>query len=1100
MKRSLVLSLLAILAVCGCQVKEEGEFAPEGKSFTATMEATVGDATDIGTKTSLDNLNVLWTLGDQVSIFVGSTVNEHYQVTDASDGKTAAALFRVENPESVPSEAISNNVAFYPYEATAGIVQNGSSYVISDIVFPYTQYFAQASFGNGAFPMVAVTSSTGDYSLKFKNVLGGLKLRLKGTAEITSVSITGNNGEILCGSAEVTASADNAPSVEMTDADGTRATLICQEYVQLSETEATAFIIALPPMTMTGGFTVVVCDSQGASMEIQTTRSQTITRSNILSMPEVTYVGTAPYVPPVPEAVDLGLPSGIKWASFNLGAAAPEEYGDYYAWGETEPYYESQDPLVWKSGKAAGYNWQSYRFGTSTNLTKYNIDSNHGSVIDNKTRLELSDDAANASWGGAWRMPTYDEWLELIATKENTSSYQWELKTINGHDGWEVKCLANGNSIFLPVTGIRSDDRLGNGCDYWSSSLVTGGFDGLLAADPSSAWTAWIDQDMCGYWPMYRMFGCPVRPVTDEDVLVSVTGISLDKSSMALDVEEESTVTATVSPSNATKKDVIWSSSDRSVATVSWEGVVTAVTAGHATITATTYDGGFTATCAVTVQAIPEAVDLGLPSGIKWASYNLGANAPEDFGDFFAWGEEEPYYSSKDLSAWKDGKTQGYKWTSYTWCNGSSSTLTRYNTDSAKGTVDNKTVLAPDDDAAYAELGGNWRMPTEAEWSELMANCTWTWTEQGGVSGRLVTSNTNGNSIFLPAAGYLENKLQYFAGSSAGYWSSSLNSASPDRARYMDFASNSRSITNANRYWGLSIRPVSDEGVRVSVTRVSLNRSSLSLLAGNTASLTATVAPANATQPAVIWSSSNTAVATVNYNGVVTAVSVGTAIITATTYDGGRSETCGVCVSAPEAVDLGLTSGLKWSSCNIDASAPEDYGNYFGWGEVEPAYNSKLDMLNHVGGFGWNEYQWCDGSNRELTKYCTNKSYGTVDNKTVLDPEDDAARVNWGGAWRMPTWSDWYELLAQCEWTRTTQNGIDGFLVTGSNNNSIFLPSAGVIASYYLDYAGTCGYYWTTALSSETPTSASIFFFNTQDYFRNDIPRAYGGSIRPVTE
>ena len=135
MKRSLVLSLLALLAVCGCQVKEESEFAPEGKSFTATMEAVIDGAPGVETKTSLDNLNVLWTLGDQMSIFVGSTVNEHYQVTDASDGKTAAALFRVENPESVPSEAISNNVAFYPYEATAGIVQNGSSYVISDIVF-----------------------------------------------------------------------------------------------------------------------------------------------------------------------------------------------------------------------------------------------------------------------------------------------------------------------------------------------------------------------------------------------------------------------------------------------------------------------------------------------------------------------------------------------------------------------------------------------------------------------------------------------------------------------------------------------------------------------------------------------------------------------------------------------------------------------------------------------------------------------------------------------------------------------------------------------------------------------------------------------------
>ena len=1096
MKRSLVLSLLALLAVCGCQVKEEGEFAPEGKSFTATMEATVGDATDIGTKTSLDNLNVLWTLGDQVSIFVGSTVNEHYQVTDASDDKTAAALFRVENPESVPSEAISNNVAFYPYEATAGIVQNGSSYVISDIVFPYTQYFAQASFGNGAFPMVAVTSSTGDYSLKFKNVLGGLKLRLKGTAEITSVSITGNNGELLCGSAEVTASADNAPSVEMTDADGTRATLICQEYVQLSETEATAFIIALPPMTMTGGFTVVVCDSQGASMEIQTTRSQTITRSNILSMPEVTYVGTAPYVPPVPEAVDLGLPSGIKWASFNLGAAAPEEYGDYYAWGETEPYYESQDPLVWKSGKAAGYNWQSYRFGTSTNLTKYNIDSNHGSVIDNKTRLELSDDAANASWGGAWRMPTYDEWLELIATKENTSSYQWELKTINGHDGWEVKCLANGNSIFLPVTGIRSDDRLGNGCDYWSSSLVTGGFDGLLAADPSSAWTAWIDQDMCGYWPMYRMFGCPVRPVTDEDVLVSVTGISLDKSSMALDVEEESTVTATVSPSNATKKDVIWSSSDRSVATVSWEGVVTAVAAGHATITATTYDGGFTATCAVTVQAIPEAVDLGLPSGRKWATFNLGAIAPEDYGDYYAWGETEP--------------DSDYSWASYQWCdNGNGSVLTRYNT-KGYGTIDNKiefSCYGYEDDAARASWGDGWRMPTIDEWQELIDNCTSTWTTRNGVTGDLLTG-PNGNSIFLPAAGYRRNSSLYRAGTTCDYWSSSLDKYTPTGAMGLNVSASDMSYDGYyHRYLGLAVRPVKDDSEWVPVTGISVQMGAVAMIVDLTYDIdNVTVSPSNATHKHVIWRSSDTSIATVSQDGSVTTISPGTVYIYATTCDGGYTASYQAVVRDHEAVDLGLTSGLKWATCNVGAYAPDVNGDYFAWGETEPYYTSGHSKDNPcsdwrsrtnpaITGYDWASYKWCNGSSSTLTKYYRN------DNKTVLDLEDDAAQANWGGSWRMPTDAEWAELRSECRWRYQIINSSlnkYGYEVIGPNGNSIFLPAAGFRSSTYLNTDPDYSYYWSSSRSTDSPYKAYGLSF--EDVSRVYEERCWGASVRPVKD
>ena len=196
---------MAALAVCSCQLKEEGEFAPEGKVFTATMEAMVDDAPDIGTKTSMDaNGNVRWKHGDQVSIFVGSTINQHFQVTDASDGKTAAALNQVESPGFVAGSEIVNNVAFYPYSATAEIAKSGNSYIISDIALPATQYYATASFGNGAFPMTAVTSSKSDYNLKFKNVLGGLKLQLKGTGTIASISVTGNNNEKLCGAAEVT--------------------------------------------------------------------------------------------------------------------------------------------------------------------------------------------------------------------------------------------------------------------------------------------------------------------------------------------------------------------------------------------------------------------------------------------------------------------------------------------------------------------------------------------------------------------------------------------------------------------------------------------------------------------------------------------------------------------------------------------------------------------------------------------------------------------------------------------------------------------------------------------------------------------------------
>ena len=292
MKKTFVYSLLAILALTGCQTKELDSLNEDSKVFTAVID----DDFKAETKTSLDGEgNVLWKRGDQVSIFAGSTVNEQYQVSDASDGKTAASLNKVSGGGFVAGTEIDNNVAFYPYASTAEIAKSGVSYVISGVELPATQTYAAGSFGNGAFPMATVTSSTEDMNLKFKNVLGGLKLQLKGTATITSIIVTGNNNELLCGDAEVTMAYGRVPSISLSDASAKTVTLDCGAGVTLDSETATPFIIALPPITMTGGFTVVVTDTEGKQMEIKTTKPQTITRSNLLKMPAVNYVGTAVY-------------------------------------------------------------------------------------------------------------------------------------------------------------------------------------------------------------------------------------------------------------------------------------------------------------------------------------------------------------------------------------------------------------------------------------------------------------------------------------------------------------------------------------------------------------------------------------------------------------------------------------------------------------------------------------------------------------------------------------------------------------------------------------------------------------------------------------
>ena len=190
-----------------------------------------------------------------------------------------------------------------------------------------------------------------------------------------------------------------------------------------------------------------------------------------------------------------------------------------------------------------------------------------------------------------------------------------------------------------------------------------------------------------------------------------------------------------------------------------------------------------------------------------------------------------------------------------------------------------------------------------------------------------------------------------------------------------------------------------------------------------------------------------------------------------------------------EYVDLGLPSGLKWATCNVGATAPEAYGNYYAWGETEPKTT-----------YSWSTYKWCNGSYDTQTKYCTSSSYGTVDNKTVLELADDAARANWGGAWRMPTDAEWTELRENCTWTWTNLNGKNGYEVKGANGNSIFLPAAGGRELVDLNGVGGDGSYWSSSLDADYPSDAWYVYFLSGNVGRNGLYRYYGFSVRAVCE
>lgn len=191
-------------------------------------------------------------------------------------------------------------------------------------------------------------------------------------------------------------------------------------------------------------------------------------------------------------AVDIGLP--VLWASCNLGASKPWEYGNYYAWGEIEP--------------KSLYTWETYKWNKKyKDLTKYNFDEYLG-VVDNKMELDSQDDVANVLLGEKWRIPTRKDFETLIATKDN-SKYKWELKSIHGQRGWEIRYLRNGNSIFFPLPGEKVDisvllpEKWGK---YWSSSL------GEYTSTHASHLNLEIDREpgIVGY---DRSRGYPVRAV-----------------------------------------------------------------------------------------------------------------------------------------------------------------------------------------------------------------------------------------------------------------------------------------------------------------------------------------------------------------------------------------------------------------------------------------------------------------------------------------------------------------------------------------------------------------------------------------------------------
>lgn len=344
------------------------------------------------------------------------------------------------------------------------------------------------------------------------------------------------------------------------------------------------------------------------------------------------------------EYVDLGLPSGNLWAKCNLGASAPEAYGDYYAWGEVEPKQEYTYP---------NHKW--YKEGApSLGFTKYNNE-------DGKLTLEDEDDAVIQKLGNGWRTPTLADFRELTNQKLTTI----KKTTLNGVAGYQITSKKNGKSVFIPFAGFRNDKPQTRVISSSEEVAVCMTNQRRIDDQVFNCWTFAFEQDRIRRYGKRRPDGISIRPVKGPGVPV---------------------------PNNC--------------------------------------------------------VDLGLASGLLWAKCNIGTTEPTQLGNYYAWGELSPnkkeYYSTN----YKHFKTDKY---------GIVKEIYKY----SEG--DGKTVLELEDDAARDNLGVGYRIPTKADWEELLEDCKWeavTVTlpieldpSQKKSIARWKVTGPNGNSIVLPMTG-----------------------------------------------------------------------------------------------------------------------------------------------------------------------------------------------------------------------------------------------------------------------------------------------------------------------------------------------------------
>ena len=425
MKRISIL-LAAALTLAACQKNETPSPSNEG----ATLYATIEDVA--ATKTYMDaNNNIRWSEGDQVVAFMKTSLGLRYEVATSSVGKTSAHFDEVGGNGGGLNAGTEwdHNIVYYPYSESIEAAKSGNNYVLNTVL-PSEQNYAAGSFGNGAMAMVAVSENN---NITFKNILGGMKLQLKGTQKVASIILRGKNNEKLSGAATVTAYTEaTKPAITMASGASPYIVLNCGSGVQLKESTATDFIIALPPVLFSEGFIVTVTDTKSNTYTVGTDNRNEVFRSSLLIMPVVTLeaVQSKPNEGDYIDEYGINHGQGVRirnsvWAPVNCGY-----HPTFYPYGKL---YQ----LGRKYGQGGSDDISSPIFA----LAPASIDEAQSKDYENTFFTDWSDQIVSNLWKSG--------------TEENP------VKTIYDPcpDGWRVPTYSELNQL-LPDSGFEIDSRL----------------------------------------------------------------------------------------------------------------------------------------------------------------------------------------------------------------------------------------------------------------------------------------------------------------------------------------------------------------------------------------------------------------------------------------------------------------------------------------------------------------------------------------------------------------------------------------------------------------------------------------------------------------